>query len=87
MPRRRNPYNRPPLTVEHDSDGGLTIHDPQSNLVVSLVSTHPAASGPRGLYVEVYAYNGGPVPWQDASRPGDNRHPTIAFYARTGEDD
>jgi len=82
-------HKRPALAVTRDSDGGLTIHDPQSGLVVSLIATHPDANGPRGLTVEVYAYRGGPVPFQAASLGTldaitSNRatpHPTFAFYA------
>ena len=79
------------ITISRDDDGGLTLHDPQSDLVVSVIATHPDANGPRGLFVEVYAYRGGEVPWQDATRRQveddgitrpDPRHPTIAFYAQ-----
>lgn len=86
----RKAHTRPLISVTRDADGGLTLHDPQSDLVVSIIATHPDIHGPRGLFVEVYAYNGGPVPWQDASRRErdddgitrpDSRHPTIAFYA------
>lgn len=86
---------RPRLGVTRDDDGGLTIHDPQSDLVVSIIATNPLANGPRGLFVEVYAYRGGDVLAEDATRrePGDDspvtfrigRHPTIAFYGPTGE--
>lgn len=91
----RNPYGRKRLNVEHDSDGGLTIHDPHSDLVVSIISTHPAASGPHGLTVEVYDYRSGDVMWTDVTRrePGDDspvaltikRHPTMAFYPQNRE--
>lgn len=88
MPKTKT---RPALTVDHDSDGGLTIHDPQSDLVVSIITTHPNASGPRGLYVEVYDYRGRNVIGQDV--PGDNEpiatrirhHLTTAYYGRADE--
>ena len=60
---------RPVITVTRDDDGGLTIHDPDTDLVVSLITTHPDANGPRGLHIEVYAYRGGEVMWQEATRP------------------
>lgn len=44
--------------VTKDDDGGLTIHDVGTGLVVSIISTHPAASGPHGLTIEVYDYKG-----------------------------
>jgi len=87
----RKAHTRPSISVTRDADGGLTLHDPQSDLVVSLIATHPDANGPHGLYVEVYAYAGGPVPFQAATVETDaavNRaadypaHPTFAFYAR-----
>ena len=83
---------RNPLTVTRDSDGGITVHDKASGIVLSVVGTHPLASGPRGLFIEAYAYRGGPVTTQvasiatgeavtiDAAKPV--HHPTFAFYAR-----
>ena len=41
---------RPVITVTRDDDGGLTIHDPDTDLVVSLITTHPE----RG--VELYDF-------------------------------
>jgi hypothetical protein len=84
---------RAALEVRRDSDGGLTIRDPQSDLMLSVMPTNPDANGPRGLYVEVYAYQGGDVMWQEATRRevsdetplsfGIARHPTIAFYGES----
>jgi hypothetical protein len=86
---------RPAITVTRDDDGGLTLHDPQSGLVLSVIATHPDANGPRGLFVECYRYKGGDVLWQDATlrvarvpdavadNDGRDRHPTIAFYGET----
>lgn len=82
---------RPPIKVTRDDDGGLTLHDPLSGIVLSVIATHPAANGPKGLYVEAYSYQPGDVMWEDVTRReiGDDsprvfaiaRHPTIAFYA------
>jgi hypothetical protein len=72
---------RPSIHVTRDEDGGLTLSDPASGVVLSVISTNPAASGPIGLYVEAYAYRGGPIAWQEATtRTGIARHPTFAFY-------
>ena len=85
---------RKAITVTRDDDGGLTLHDPASGLVLSVIATHPDANGPRGLFVECYAYAGGPVPWQNATRPPltdedpyASAHPTFAFYAREDSTD
>ena len=87
MPRASQ---RPALTVTRDNDGGLTVHDSQSGIVLSVIGTNPAANGPKGLFVEAYAYAGGPVTVQAASVASAAiiatpalaiPHPTIAFYS------
>lgn len=50
---------RPRIDVTRDDDGGITAYDPFSGVVLSVISTHPLASGPRGLIVEAYAYQSG----------------------------
>ena len=88
---RSNP-ERPPLKVTPDSDGGITVRDPQSDLVLSIIATHPSANAPKGVYVEVYDYYGKDVLMEDATRMKNEdgydqplrlviaHHPTIAFY-------
>lgn len=86
----RATHKRPALEITRDPDGGITVHDPGSDLVVSIIATSPAANGPHGLHVEVYAYRGGAVLWSDVSRRevddatpirvGINRHPTFSFF-------
>lgn len=88
MPRSKS---RPALIVTRDDDGGLTIRDPQSDLVLSIIATHPDASGPRGVTLEVYDYRGRDVLASNITppKPGEEyapvpltiaHHPTFAFY-------
>ena len=47
------------MVITQDSDGGITVNDHKdSGLVVSIISSHPAANGPRTLLIEVYPYEG-----------------------------
>lgn len=89
---RKHERTRPPLSVTRDSDGGLTIHDPASGIVLSVISSHPYASGPKSLTVEAYAYRGGDILASDITPPplGEPwtavplriaRHPTYTFTA------
>jgi hypothetical protein len=80
------------VAVTYDDDGGCTVRDTRSGLLVSIIGTHPDASGPIGIHVEVYDYNGREVLMQDASIPKDKdgndmplrltiaKHPHVAFY-------
>lgn len=92
---RRQEGKRVPLTVTHDDDGGLTIHDQASGLVVSVIATHPLVNGPKGLVIEVYDYHGQDVLMEDAVQMRRGRrddeedapvrlvvahHPTVSFY-------
>ena len=43
-----------PLTVSHDSDGGITVKDSRTGVVVSIISKGPD-DAPL-LYVEPYAF-------------------------------
>lgn len=58
-PARRRGGPRPVLSVRHEDDGGLTIQDHHSGIVVSIIGSHPLASGPRSLVLEAYAYETG----------------------------
>lgn len=82
MAAKRGRHVRVHPKVTYDDDGGLTIHDVQSNLVVSIIGTHPDASGPRGLHIEVYDYNGREVLMEDAVQMRDGR--TNGDMARGG---
>lgn len=78
--KRRNPWNRDPLIVTHDDDGGITVRDPQSNIVLSVISSHPAANGPRTVIVEAYHYESGVYEvFTDDSRV--RNRPVLTFYA------
>lgn len=78
MPRSKT--ERPRLLVTHDEDGGITIQCPQSGVVLSVIETHPSASGPKGTFVEAYAYESKhTISAQDASRP-DAPHSVTAYY-------
>lgn len=80
------------VSVTYDSDGGCTVKDIRSGLCVSIIGTHPDASGPIGIHVEVYDYDGRQVLMEDASLPYDTdgnrlplrltiaKHPHVAFY-------
>lgn len=58
-PARRRGGPRPVLSVRHEDDGGLTIQDHHSGIVVSIIGSHPLASGPRSLVLEAYAFEMG----------------------------
>lgn len=78
---RRARTERTPLVVTHEEDGGLTIHDEASGVVLSVIATHPSASGPKGLFVEAYAYaSAKSIVTQDASNPRNPRVPVTAYY-------
>lgn len=50
---------RPTLIVTHAEDGGVTIEDVASGIVLSVIGTHPLANGPRSLVLEAYAREDG----------------------------
>lgn len=50
-----------PLLVSHGEDGGVTIQDQASGIILSVIGSHPLASGPRSLILEAYAYETGRV--------------------------
>ena len=56
------------VAVTYDDDGGCTVKDIRSGLVVSIIGTHPDANGPIGIYVEVYDYHSRDVLMQDATK-------------------
>ena len=77
---RRIKGERPKLTVTHDDDGGITVKCPQSGMVFSIIETHPSALGPKGAFVEAYAYEmKHEVLVQNV--PTNRNHPTTAYYA------
>lgn len=47
--------------VTRDSDGGLTVHDKRSGVIVSILPSHPGSNSPASLTLEVYAYTTGKV--------------------------
>jgi len=53
-PKRQRERRAP--TVTHDGDGGVTIHDIDTGIVVSIISSSPYANGPRSLIIEPYAW-------------------------------
>jgi hypothetical protein len=57
--RRLRGGPRPRLIVRHDEDGGITIEDIASGVVISIIGTHPLAHGPRSLVIEAYAREDG----------------------------
>ena len=44
------------LEVVLDNDGGVTLRDRISGVVLSIIGTHPDANGPKGLIVEANAW-------------------------------
>lgn len=55
-PRQKRDGVRVRLNVTQDEDGGVTVGDPQSGLVLSIIPSHPASNGPRTLLVEAYTW-------------------------------
>lgn len=52
-------HQRPRMEVTRDDDGGITVNDPHSGVVLSVVSSHPDINGPVGLHVEAYVFESG----------------------------
>lgn len=85
---------RIPLVVTRDTDGGITVHDRASGVVLSIIATYPTANGPHGVTVEVYSYHGGDILASDITPPPPGEawtviplrvahHPTYSFHAES----
>ena len=75
---------RPELLISHDSDNGVTLRDPLSGVVLSIISTHPLANGPKGLIVEAYSIESGRQMLAQKHEPRlapNPAHPVVTFYA------
>ena len=64
--------------IKYDEDGGITVHDVQSDVVLSIIGTHPDSNEPKGLIVEAYAYSIGKTVVHRLLNGG--RRPTFVLY-------
>jgi len=64
--KRIDKYTR--LNVAKDTDGGVTIRDEATGVVVSVIGTNLDANGPRGVVIEVWDYRGGRIERYDWTR-------------------
>jgi hypothetical protein len=78
--RKRGPS---PITVTHDKDGGVTIHEFGSDIVISIIGKPREANGPRTVTIEAYAYPMGKRVGYEAIPPDNLRNPknpTLVFW-------
>lgn len=66
------------LQVTQDDDGGVTVRDHRSGVVVSLISSGPDER--PNIALEPYPYESGKVVTIDTIQPSRGRHP---FYILT----